>query len=305
MDLIGATSIVDVIRSGASVGLRGQSTREIPRSAVEPEEWVVAPRGVVEFQPDEMTVRVGAGTSIEELSAAVAGHGQFVHGSDSAVGTIGGALACGRSGLHRLGRGSIRDVLLEVRLVDHEGNLVKAGGPTVKNVSGFDLCRLFVGSFGVLGFAHEFVLRTRPRPPAELWFLTPVAEPDLVAEIQRSFYRPSSILWDGMELRLCLTGHRADIDEQISRSRFRWDPIEEPALPKGWMQSTVRPADVASVVGKEPGRIIAQVGTGTIHHPSPSNPRIEQPERRGIVERLLTEFNPLRRLNPHIDTLAL
>ena len=305
MDLSGTAELVDAVRSGVSIGLRGRSSRAVPRSGAEPEAWVAAPLGIVEFQPDEMTVRVRAGTTIEDLSAAVAEHGQFVHGSDPISGSIGGALACGRSGIHRLGRGSIRDVLLEVRLVDHGGNLVKAGGPTVKNVSGFDLCRLFVGSFGVLGFAHEFVLRTRPRPPVELWFRTHTGDPDQVAEIQRSFYRPSSILWDGRDLRLCLAGHRSDIDEQISHSRFRWEPTEAPSIPEGWVQSTIRPAEMASMVGRQPGRMIAQIGTGTIHQPEASAPRAEQPERRAIVDRLLAEFNPLRRLNPHIDTRAL
>lgn len=294
-------SIVEAIRSGVSIGLRGHGSRVVPSSGVQPDRWVDAPAGVVDFQPDEMTVRVRAGTPVSDLAAELRSSGQFVHGTDSELGTIGGALACGRSGIHRLGRGSIRDVLLEVRFIDHQGNQVKAGGPTVKNVSGFDLCRLFVGSFGVLGFAHEFVLRTRPRPTAELWFITPITDAVEVAEIQHSFYRPSSILWDGREVRLCLTGHPSDIDEQIARSRFEWEPVAEPEIPADWRQSTVRPADVTSFIGRVPGQAIAQVGTGTIHHPGESSKGIGDPRRREIVDRLLTEFNPQRRLNPQID----
>lgn len=302
MDLSGPDPIIEAIRSGVSVGIRGTRSRTVPITGVQPDTWVGAPVGVIEFQPDEMTVRVRAGTSIAELSSELGTRGQFVHGIDSGVGTVGGALACGRSGLHRLGRGSIRDVALEVRLVDHQGNLVKAGGPTVKNVSGFDLCRLFVGSFGVLGFAHEFVLRTRPRPPAECWFVAAVSEAEEVARIQRGFYRPSSILWDGREVHLCLTGHPSDIDAQVAGSRFSWQPVGAPEVPVEWRQGTVRPADVASIVEREAGRVIAQVGTGTIHRPGPSATRVEQPERRGIVDRLLAEFNPRRLLNPHVDT---
>ncbi|MFM8648379.1 MAG: FAD-binding protein [Actinomycetota bacterium] len=305
MDMSSVESVVEAIRSGTSVGIRGHGSRDIPSSDTRPESWVEAPSGVVDFQPDEMIVRVRAGTTIAELDSALAIDGQFVHGADSGRGTIGGVLACGRSGLHRLGRGSIRDVVLEVRFIDHQGNLVKAGGPTVKNVSGFDLGRLFVGSFGVLGFAHEFVLRTRPRPPAERWHVAQVSDPHEVAEIQRSFYRPSSILWDGRQLHLCLTGHPADIDEQIARSRFGWQPVDPPVLPEGWRQSTIAPSAIASFITSEPERAIAQVGTGTIHHPGPSAARPGGPERRGIVTRLLTEFNPRGLLNPHIDTDAL
>jgi FAD/FMN-containing dehydrogenase len=56
-------------------------------------------------------------------------------------GTIGGALAVGHSGIRRLGWGPVRDTVLQVRYVSAAGEVVKAGGPTVKNVSGFDLCR--------------------------------------------------------------------------------------------------------------------------------------------------------------------
>ena len=64
---------------------------------------------------------------------------------------MGGALAVGRSGIRRLGYGPVRDTLLQARYVSPTGEIVKAGGPTVKNVSGFDLCRLLVGSQGPWG----------------------------------------------------------------------------------------------------------------------------------------------------------
>ena len=73
-------------------------------------------------------------------SAALAEWGQLV--ALPPGGTVGGALAVGRSDVTRLGRGPVRDALLQARVVSAEGHVVKAGGPTVKNVSGFDLCRL-------------------------------------------------------------------------------------------------------------------------------------------------------------------
>src|SRR5206468_8580471 len=125
---------------------------------------VRAPAGVASFEPAEMTVRCGAGTTVAELDAALAEHGQCVALPDWDGGTVGGVLAVGRSGVRRLGYGPVRDALLEARFVSAEGRLVKAGGPTVKNVSGFDLCRLLVGSLGTLGLIGEVVLRTRPLP---------------------------------------------------------------------------------------------------------------------------------------------
>ena len=129
---------------------------------------VRAPAGIVEHEPAEMTVRVRAGTTIDELDAALAPHGQCV-ALPGGSRTVGGVLAVGRSGLRRLGYGPVRDTVLEVRYVSAEGAVVKAGGPTVKNVSGFDLPRLLVGSLGTLGLIAEVVLRTRPLPAASRW----------------------------------------------------------------------------------------------------------------------------------------
>ena len=120
----------------------------------------MAPVGIESIQAEEMTVSCGAGTPVAELDDALAAHGQCV--AVPPTGTVGGALAVGQSGIRRLGYGPVRDVLLQTRYVSAAGEVVKAGGPTVKNVSGFDLCRLLVGSRGTLGFLGDVIMRTRP-----------------------------------------------------------------------------------------------------------------------------------------------
>src|SRR6185503_4841680 len=107
---------------------------------------------------------------VGDLAAALAEAGQGV--SLPMTGTVGGALALGHSGIRRLGDGPIRDALLECHYVSAAGEVVKAGGPTVKNVSGFDLCRLLVGSRGTLGFIGSVILRTRPLAQRSQWFTT-------------------------------------------------------------------------------------------------------------------------------------
>src|SRR4029077_12080729 len=124
--------------------------------------------------------------------------------------TVGGVLAVGRSGIRRLGYGPVRDTLLEARYVSAEGRRVKAGGPVVKNVSGFDLCRLLVGSLGTLGLLAQVVLRCRPLPAVSRW-LAGGADPfDLLGRL----YRPSSILWDGTTTWVLLEGHAAVLTDQ-------------------------------------------------------------------------------------------
>ena len=86
--------------------------------------------GIVRYEPDDLTVTVGAGTSFAELDAALAEHGQEcpLDPRDPAA-TVGGIIACGLSGIRRLRHGPLRDHVLEVRFVTADGRLVKGGGP--------------------------------------------------------------------------------------------------------------------------------------------------------------------------------
>ncbi len=191
------------------VTIAGLATRGGPVDEVR---TVMAPGGIDWIQPDEMTVQCGAGTPVEELDAALAAHGQSV--AIPPTGTVGGALAVGHSGLRRLGYGPMRDALLQARYVNAGGELVQAGGPTVKNVSGFDLCRLLVGSYGTLGFIGEVILRTRPRASFEQWF----ASTDPPATVLGRLYRPTSVLWDGTTVWALLEGDPADIAVQADEA---------------------------------------------------------------------------------------
>ena len=96
------------------VSIAGTGSRGGPVDGVH---TVMAPSGVEWVQADEMTVRCGAGTPLEELDAALAVHGQSV--AIPPVGTIGGALAVGRSGIRRLGYGPVRDTLLQALSLIH------------------------------------------------------------------------------------------------------------------------------------------------------------------------------------------
>ena len=174
---------------------------------------VHAPSGIAEYEPAEMVVRVAAGTVVAELDAALARHGQQVplDPRDPSRATIGGVLAVGQSGIRRLRYGPLRDTLLEARFVTAAGKLVKAGGPVVKNVTGFDLGRLLVGSLGTLGILAEVVLRAQPRPAGRMWLAAQSADPFAA---RRSLFRPSSILWDGTTTWVLLEGHPADIADE-------------------------------------------------------------------------------------------
>ena len=251
---------------------------------------VRAPSGIDWVQPDEMTVCCGAGTPVDELVDALRAHSQTV--ALPAGGTVGGALAVGHSDHRRLGYGPVRDVLLQARYVGATGVVVKAGGPTVKNVSGFDLCRLLVGSRGALGFLGDVILRTRPLAQCSLWFHTPCADPSNVFPL---LHRPVSVLWDGATLWALLEGHPDDVAAQAAGAGLVATD-GPPAFPIGSRRS-VPP----STIGGHTGRLVAQVGVGVVHHAEPWTPAPRDERVLALARSLKAEFDPDGRLNPGID----
>lgn len=254
-----------------------------------PHRVVRAPAGIVAHEPAELTVRVRAGTPVAELAAALAEHGQMVplDPADPEGATVGGVLAEGDSGLRRLRYGAVRDTLLEVRYVSADGRIVKAGGPVVKNVSGFDLCRLLVGSKGTLGVIAEVVLRLRPIPVVSRWLMGR-ADPFL---LRRQLAQPSSILWDGTMTWVLLEGHPADVTAEAAViGRGFVDVAGPPRLP-GHRVSR-RPSELPGLAGQ----FVAEVGVGTVHVPEPEGPLAL--ERVDLHRRVKELFDPTNRLNP-------
>jgi FAD/FMN-containing dehydrogenase len=259
---------------------------------------VRAPAGVVTYQPAEMTVRVGAGTTLRELDDALRPHAQTtaLDGPDGA--TVGGVLAVGASGPRRLRTGPVRDALLEARYVSAEGKVIVAGGPTVKNVAGYDLCRLLVGSLGTLGLLGEVVLRTRPRPPAARW-LRGGADPD---SVRRALYRPSCVLWDGTTTWVLLEGYTVDVDAQATVARrFGLADVEgpPPLPPHRWSVPPVAVRDLPAGTG----RFVAEVGAGVVHAEFPAPPAPVAAGVDRLHARLKAAFDPHGRCNPGRDPL--
>jgi FAD/FMN-containing dehydrogenase len=271
------------------VTVTGQGTRGGP---VDGARIVHAPAGIDWIAPEEMTVSCGAGTAAEELSAALAARGQRVALPPS--GTVGGALAVGRSTVRRLGDGPVRDALLQARVVTADGQVAKAGGPTVKNVSGFDLCRLLVGSQGTLAFIGDVILRTRPLPAASRWFAGP-ADP---VEVRRRLYRPTAILWDGTTTWVCLEGHPDDVAAQAALIAL--DEVEgPPVLPSGG-RASMAPGQLKGLTG----RFVAEIGVGVVHRDAPVEPPVPGAAVVELHRRVKAAFDPADRLNPGRSVLA-
>jgi glycolate oxidase FAD binding subunit len=125
--------------------------------------------GIVEHTVGDMTVTVKAGTRYEELQAYLAQHKQKVALDPSwpKAATIGGVIAANDSGPKRLGYGTARDSVIGLRTVYPDGKVIRSGGRVVKNVAGYDMNKLFIGSMGTLGVISEITLKLRPLQKCE------------------------------------------------------------------------------------------------------------------------------------------
>jgi glycolate oxidase FAD binding subunit len=297
----------DVGPEGAVCAIGGRTQWDVGGLPAPGTREVSAPAGVVEHLPAEMIVRVRAGTTVAGLGEVLAGAGQMVPLDPARPGraTVGGVLAVGRSGLRRLRYGPVRDTVLECRFVTAAGTLVKAGGPVVKNVTGFDLCRLMVGSLGTLGLLAEVVLRCHPIPTASRWFVAAGgADP---FETYHRLYRPSSVLWDGRSVWVLLEGHPGDVADQVATvlgAAFREAP-GPPAVPGGGRRS-LPPGQLRTLTGTG---WLAEVGVGTVHLPDvpgrpaggsggAGGPAARDGRAEALQAALKARFDPAGRLNP-------
>jgi glycolate oxidase FAD binding subunit len=129
--------------------------------------------GIVDYDVDNLTVTVQAGLSLSRLQTAVGEKRQFLPLDPPfpGVATVGGIVAANSSGPSRVRYGSVRDLVLGMRVALPSGEVIHVGGKTVKNVAGYDLSKMFIGSYGTLGIVTEVTFRLLPLPAEKraLW----------------------------------------------------------------------------------------------------------------------------------------
>jgi glycolate oxidase FAD binding subunit len=121
------------------------------------------------YEPADMTVTMQAGLRLADLQKSLGGQGQFLALDPPAATTttIGGIIAANMSGPRRLMYGTARDLVLGMAVITVDGKRTKAGGRVVKNVTGYDLNKLYIGSLGTLGVVVELTCKLHPLPSGE------------------------------------------------------------------------------------------------------------------------------------------
>ncbi|MBI06564.1 MAG: glycolate oxidase subunit GlcE [Rhodospirillaceae bacterium] len=155
---------LEIVGGGSkhALGRRMQTERTLDLSAFS---------GIKEYQPEELVLTAGAATPLVDIEAVLAEKGQMLAFEPADYGailgstlraTLGGAIACNLSGPRRIKAGAARDHLLGFHAVSGRAEAFKSGGKVVKNVTGYDLCKLLAGSWGTLAALHEVSVKVMP-----------------------------------------------------------------------------------------------------------------------------------------------
>lgn len=166
-----AESVRAARAAGTPLSIRGHGTKQFCAPAMEGTALdASAHRGIIAYEPTELVLTARAGTALADIEAALAGNNQMLGFEPPHFGagaTLGGTLACGLSGPRRPYAGAARDFVLGMQIVNGKGEILRFGGRVMKNVAGYDLSRLMVGSHGTLGLILEASLKVLPKPPHE------------------------------------------------------------------------------------------------------------------------------------------
>ena len=156
-------------------------------------------RGVVDYPVRDFTITVQAGMTVDEFSALLAGENQYlpIDVPLSHTATIGGAIAAAASGPRRYGYGLPRDYVIGIAGVDGQARLFHGGGRVVKNVAGYDFCKLMTGSRGSLGMITTVTLKLLPSPKSTCWLLASIDQLDqaelLLSSLVNTHTRPCAV----------------------------------------------------------------------------------------------------------------
>ncbi len=242
--------------AGRSLAIHGGKTKAFYGNPVQADAQLDCSlhRGVIAYEPTELAITVRAGTPLAEVEALLVEQGQafpFEPPHFGARATIGGMVAAGLSGPRRPYAASVRDAVLGVRMLNGKGEVLAFGGRVMKNVAGYDLSRLMVGSLGVLGVLLEVSIKVMPEPPGRITLVQEQAQAGALALMQR---------WAGQALPITATAwldgrlhvRAAGSEEALSETRRILGGTAMPPGEADAFWSAVREQQLDGLAGEEP-----------------------------------------------------
>jgi glycolate oxidase FAD binding subunit len=177
---------------------------------------------IVEYEPADLTVTVEAGMRLAELQRILGEQGQFLALDPplEPAATIGGAIVTNASGALRFAHGTARDLVIGTRVANADGTVTHAGGRVVKNVAGYDLNKLYIGSLGTLAVVVELSFKLAPIPPSNATlsgrFPSAAATRAVLDQVVRSALSPLAIeLFGSRQLVFRVGGYPQAVERQV------------------------------------------------------------------------------------------
>ena len=261
-----AAALMEAAATGQVVGVVGSASKArwaMPAHATRPDVVIGTSRldRVVEHAAGDLVVTAEAGVPLAVLQDHVSQAGQWLAlDPPEPNATVGGVVAAAASGPRRLRYGTPRDLLIGVTVVLADGTIAHSGGKVVKNVAGYDLGKLFTGSFGTLGVIASCTFRLHPRPRV---MRVVVAHPDDPADAARRLGPtgavPSAVEWDGASLVVVIESIETGADAQARTVAAAVAGEITDSLPAGFGE---RPWRVPQAGGPGP---VDQVGLKLTH----------------------------------------
>lgn len=251
--------IAEARDAGRPLWFTGSGTAAVPEEHTAVSTGLMT--GIVDYQPDDLTVVVRCGTTLGELDETLqeAGHSAVLPESSPGR-TIGGIIASGASGYRRLRYGPTRDRVIGIKFVTGYGEVVNAGGQLVKNVTGYDIPRLMTGSCGALGFVAEVSLKLWPVPTERQ--TVQVEDP---GSVRVALYQPTAVLETETGGFIYVSGSDDSPAGLPVSSGYDWPtPLEEEVTIAVNTPAGLVPDTIVRVRELGADRFVAQHGIGVV-----------------------------------------
>ena len=243
-ELIAGVALAYEQREALYINGGGSKRNLAGRNCPAPSLEVGAHRGILDYQSAELVLTARAGTTLREIVEVLDAENQVL-GFDPPLlddrATLGGTLATNLSGPARPWRGSVRDAVLGVQLINGKAELLNFGGKVMKNVAGYDVSRLQAGALGTLGVLTQVSLRVVPRPEHELSMAYEMSADEAISTMNQRAgeAKPlSGACWLDGTLYLRLSGAASAVEhtarqwggEQYTQCEV-WEALREMSLP--------------------------------------------------------------------------